>query len=45
MYTVRRQTGSRTWGIFKGAQLIEGGFFSRGAAQDACDEWSEGQVF
>lgn len=35
--TVKR-TG-RTWGVFRGSELIEGGFFSREAALRAADEY------
>lgn len=38
MYTVRK-TG-RAFGIFRGTILIEGGFFSRDAANLACDGWN-----
>jgi len=38
---VVRQTG-RTWGIFDRAndQLVEGGFFQRPAAENACDDFN-----
>lgn len=44
MYTVRRQPESisGTWGIYKGKALVEGGFFSRDLADDACYEWNNG---
>ena len=41
-YTVRR-TG-RTWSVFKGAELIEGGFFSRAAAEATAEVERSGRA-
>lgn len=40
VYTVKRQAGSSTWGIFRNGELIEGGFFSHGFALDARDGYA-----
>jgi len=42
-YTVRRQPGSRQYGVYLGNELIEGGFFSRAAAE-ACAERYQQEV-
>ena len=41
MYKVSKQS-AHTWGIYRGADLVEGGFFSRAAADAACAEWNAG---
>lgn len=38
LYSVK-PTG-RTWGVFHGARLVEGGFFSLDAALAACADWN-----
>ena len=42
-YMVFRQPGSRQWGVYETStgynRLVEGGFFSRLAADAACREW------
>ena len=40
MYTVKR-TG-RTWSIFHNGAIVEGGFFDRAVAVEACEEWTRG---
>ena len=39
--TVKRQTefGSRNWGVYRNRVLVEGGFFSREAAEQCADNW------
>lgn len=41
-FTIRKQTQQGTWGIYKNGKLIEGGFFSFGAAQSALADWQNG---
>lgn len=38
MYTVKKQ--GRQWGVYFGGKLVEGGFFSRDAAQECCDSYN-----
>jgi hypothetical protein len=40
-YVVKPQ-GKRTWGVYHGQTLVEGGFFSRHVADDAAREWNAG---
>lgn len=41
-YTIRKQdTITRTFGVFWGAEMVEGGFFSRSMAEDVADWWQE----
>jgi hypothetical protein len=46
--TVRRQEGKKTFGVFYGEQLIEGGFFERQHAVDTAldlrEDWARGVV-
>jgi hypothetical protein len=36
---VKRQPGSRQWGIYWGGQLVEGGFFRYEAAEDIARDY------
>lgn len=43
MYKVQRSASKRTWDIVDSTgDIVEGGFFSRQAATDACAEWNRG---
>ena len=37
-YTIRKQ--GRQWAVYRGTELIEGGFFDRERAQAACAEYN-----
>jgi hypothetical protein len=39
--TVKKQTeqGSKNWGVYINGRLVEGGFFTRGAAECCADQW------
>jgi hypothetical protein len=38
---VKQQTevGSKNWGVYVDGKLVEGGFFTKGAALDCAEEW------
>lgn len=40
-YEVKRQTGSKQWGIYRDGELIEGGFFDRQRAEDVAQEYRD----
>ena len=41
-YTVKKQ--GKQWGVFYGKELVEGGFFSRDAAEECCAGWEESHI-
>lgn len=44
-YVVYKMPNSRTWGVFEvtSGKLVEGGFFSKTAAEAAAREWNAGR--
>lgn len=38
MIEVKRQQGSKQWGVYVNGRLVEGGFFERDAAREVAEE-------